>query len=722
VGVIGVALLAGPVPALAGPTDPDDALHTVRVGSAYASVAAHHAEIGDGLVRRVWSIDSGSVETTALFGPDHKQWAESGPDFSIDLGVAQASTTSTTGWSLSSVKPVKTGNAVGIDFTYAPLDAALASAVSLERKVRLQPGRAAMSVTSTLHTLLPLRIPSYTLDQISAAARARPQEAIRYREGSDWRNDFRVVSHPVGAFDQEGEVLRAGKDSGFFLVSQRRGGLASRVQRTPAGVDAVGVDWARDLLDAGPLITDPPNYNTVGNPAYPLPLRSRLVRPGETLQLGTAWTGAYAGPKGEGENSAAAAFVAAFPWHVDETIGANSFHPWGHGPGMSDLNLRRQIDAAHKLGVERYMLDDQWQGGEGGESGDWRFDPTRYPDRNHDGMPDFITYLHRKGMQLGLWMSPVEFNMKSVTYADHPTWGCFPLGDVTAQVPDDAGLGAWDATNPDFQHYLIGVIDRLVKNYDIREFKFDFMAWVDCWSHDYADYEDAFVSMVRRMEQRHPHVTFELDETNDQRLWPFESESLGPSWFDNNHDHGNVDQVSELLHDLWSTAPWMPTQTLGIGSFDGDALAANRSANFLMPLALLSHITFWTDFTKLTSPERHAIEWWNRWYATSRAGIGPLDFELTKRDPDKGNWLVLQPWNGKNGYVFAFRKSGSPSVRVRLQGLKLDRTYKVLDVRTHKVVREAVGRALLRGLKIRIPKPWSAKVLEVRRIRHVALT
>src|SRR5206468_11001223 len=116
----------------------------------------------------------------------------------------------------------------------------------------------------------------------------------------------------------------------------------------------------------------------------------------------------------------------------DRAIGANSFHPWSHGPGMSDVNLRKQIDAAKKLGIERYMLDDQWQGGKGGESGDWHFDPSRFPDRNHDGMPDFLTYLHHKGMQLGLWMSPVEFNMHSVSFAKHPAWGCFPLGDLTS--------------------------------------------------------------------------------------------------------------------------------------------------------------------------------------------------------------------------------------------------------------------------------------------------
>lgn len=710
----GLALL-GPVPAIAGPTPPDDAVHTVRIGSAYASVAADHAEIGDGLVTRSWSIFGDAVQTTSLVGPDRTQWATTGPDFTVDVGLSRIPTSSTNGWSLARVRPVRTTNAVGIDFTYDLVDPSLPSGVTVERDVRLQPGRAAMSVTSTLtSTVAPLRIPSYTLDQITPSRPGLPNEVVAYHEGSDWRDDFRHVEHPAGGFDLEGETLRVGKDDGFFLVSQRRGGLASRAEHTVGGADAIGVDWARDVFDAGPLATSPPDYNTVGNPAYPVPVRARVVVPGERLPLGTAWTGAYAGPRGAGENSAAAAFVSAFPFHIDRTIGANSFHPWGHGPGMSDTNLRKQIDAAKRLGVERYMLDDQWQGGAGGESGDWHFDPARFPDRNHDGVPDFVAYLHDQGMQLGLWMSPLEFNMKSVTYARHRDWACAPVGDVTAQAPDDAGLGVWDATNPRFQTYLLGVVDRLVRDDDVREFKFDFMAWVDCPPHDYADYEDAFVSMVRRMEARHPNVTFELDETNDQRAWPFESEALGPSWFDNNHDH-HVAQTAELLHDLWSAAPWMPTQTLGVGSLDEGALAGGTPTSYLMPLALLSHLTFWTDFTKLSPVQRVVVAGWDRWYQRHRGGVGPLDYELTRADPlDGKSWLVLEPWNGSSGYLFAFRQETKvSSLRVRVQGVRPSARYTVRDVATGAVVERCSGRSLLRGLRVRLPRAYSARVLSI---------
>jgi hypothetical protein len=713
VGVVGLALIAGPsVARAASPSDAKQA-QTVHVGTAYARVSGDSVTLGDGQLVRQWSITGGSVRTVGLTSTNGTQWAQPAADFTLNLdGIP---TSSTVGWSLTSARPQMHAGAVEVVFDYALLTPGLPTGVTMTRTFALKPGRAAMSVTSTVHSsLVPLRISAYSLDQVCAKQAGLPAEVVAYHEGSDYRLDFRHVSHPGGSFDAEGETLRVGKASGFFLVSQRRGGLMSRAQRSADGTAAIGVDWARDLFDAGPLLDSPPNYNTIGNPLYPVPVIARLVRPGETLSLGTAWTGVYAGPQGEGANSAAAALDAAFPWHIDRTIGANSFHPWGHGSGMSGPNLEKQIAAAAKLGVERYMLDDQWQGGTRGESGDWHFDPSRYPDSNHDGVPDFVTDLHRHGMQLGLWMSPFEFNMKSQTYARHPLWACLPLGDVTAQIPDDAGLGAWDATNPQFQNYLLGVIDRLVKDYDVREFKFDYMTWLDCGTHDYADYEDAAYSLIHRMEVQHPNVTFEIDETNDQRMWPFESESLGPSWFDNEHNHG-VDRVSELLHDLWSVAPWMPTQTIGIGSYDSGSLDAGLSPNYLMPIALLSHLTFWTDFTLLTATQRRQTAWWLHWYQAHRDGVGPMVYELTSQDPLSGkDWLVLQPWHGDSGYVFAFRQdTTASSARVKLQGVNADASYVVTDVRTGNVVARASGEELRRGLVIRAPSKLSARVLSV---------
>ena len=664
---------------------------------AHASVTARVLSLGNELVRRDWTASRGVLTATALVDVRaHRNWVRPGPDFRVDLDGLP------TTWTFTSAvqRPHE------VTFHFDGPDGS-----QLVRTAVLRPHSAVVETTTTLTAgAVPVRVGAWSLDQVLTPGTVEVQT---FHGGSDWRDDYRVTSSHVGSFDVEGEVARSddGHGAGVFLVSERRSGSASRVARRGTGLE-VGVDLPRDVFDLGPLKTDPPDYNRVDNPAYPAPVRSRLIAPGASLRLGRAFTGVYSGGAPEAGFAFAQDFVKASR-DYPRTVAVNSFHPWNHGPGMSDANLRRQALLAQRLGTERYLLDDQWQGGPDGESGDWNFDPSRFPDHDRDGTPDFVSWLHRQHLELGLWMSLVEFNKHSKTYKQHPDWVCAPTGLATSQVEDDAGLGVWDATNPALQAYLLGTVDRLVRAYDVRELKLDFQAWVDCGSHDYLDYEDAFLAMVREIERRHPEVTVELDETNDQRAWPFESAALGPSWFDNGHRHGSTAQGKEL-HDLWVAAPWLPTSSIGWGFLDG-TLDAQHTAGYLAPMGLLSHVTFWTDQAKLPAAARAEVAWWLRWYRTHRDDLAGASYELTAKDPIDGrSAMVLEPWNGDHGELFAFFQAAG-SVTVHVGGVAPARTYRVTDVRTGHVVTTATGAALahltLRGAAS------SAQVLAVTPVR-----
>ena len=201
---------------------------------------------------------------------------------------------------------------------------------------------------------------------------------------------------------------------------------------------------------------------------------------------------------------------------------------------------------------------------------------------------------------------------------------------------------------------------------------------------------------MRSFEQRHPDVTFELDETNDQRLWPFRSAAIGASWFDNMHSHG-IAPTTQLLRDVWSAAPWLAPSSIGFGTYDSDMLNS-YGPDFLMPLAALSHVTFWTDFTKLRGDQQAATSWWLRWYATNRGALGGLAYELTGQDPSAGGWLAVQPWAGDHGYVFAFRQDGGPdAITPHLHGLDGGTTYQLTDVRSGAVLGDFTGAVLAGG-------------------------
>jgi Melibiase len=709
---------------------------SARRGDAVATVNGATAVLADHGIERHWRMDSNGVVTTALLDGATNWSAPASPDFTLTLN--EISTSSTLGWTLidATAKPLPddpsrpdAGPGVEIVFRYAagpaappagapaPLDAA---PLELDRSYSLHPGSRVIGVSSTLVNRTPaaLRVGSYSLVELTSPA-AVSADVQAYHGGSDWRDDYRTVTHESAGFDDEGQVVRFddGTGSGWFMVGQRRSGSMSRVGHNAGGRTWVGVDSARDAFDWGPLMTSPPNYNRQDNPVYPAPVRERTVAPGETLDLGRAYIGVYHGGAGQ----ASANFVTDFAAHempaFARSIGLNTFHPWSHGPGVGDANLRQQVDAAAALGLESFMIDDSWQGGTGGVSGDWQFNPARFADSNHDGVPDIVDHIHSKGLKLGLWMSPVEFNPNSQTYAAHPDWACAPTGDVTAQVGGtDPGLGVWDVNNPGFRSYLNGVIDRLIATDGVSEFKFDFQTWVDCPPHDYLDYEDGFVSLVREMQARHPGVTFEFDETNDQRMWPFESAALGPSWFDNGHLHGSDTTPDKYLHDIWSTAPWLPPSSIGFGNYDNSTLGATYGVDYLMPIALLGHITFWTDLTQISAADAAETSWWLSWYRDHRADLGGLVYEDTSADPlDGSSWAAFQPWSEDHGYLFAFRQGGAADTQtVALQGVDPGVTYHLTDVRTGVAVGDFTGAQLRSGLALTLAQRYTARVLSIR--------
>jgi hypothetical protein len=707
-----VALLAACVPAQA-------ASSSARSGDAVALVSGTQALLGDREIVHSWRTDPrGTVLTTALADPlAGRQWsASASPEFSITLD--SLSTTSTDAWRLlgataqrTPVDPARPAADSGVEIVFRY--GLAGQSLELDRTWSLYPGSAVQAVASTLVNRTPaaVRVGQYSLAELSSPARAIA-EVQTYHGGSDWRQDFRVTKRESGPFDDEGEIAQFddGRGAGWFLVGERRSGAMSRVGRSPTGRTWVGVDNARDLLDLGPLLTSPPSYNRLENPAYPVPVRQRTLLPYGALELGRAYLGVYHG----GASEAAAAFATDFASHempaFARTVDLNTFHPWGHGSGLSDANLRREADVFKALGGETFMLDDQWQGK---SAGDWQWDAQRFPTSSADGVPDFVHYLHAHGLALGLWMSPAEFNPSSRTYAEHPTWACTPTGDVTARIPDDSGLGVWDMTAAPLRAHLSSVIDRLIAQDGVREFKFDYVTWVDCPPHDYLDYEDAYVAWVREQERRHPGVSFELDETNDQRLWPLRSVALGPSWFDNGHLKGSS-YPARLLHDIWSAAPWIGPSTLGFGTYDG-TLAPPYTADYLMPIALLGHVTFWSDLTRLSRAQADETAWWIAWYEAHRQALAGLAYEDTAADPlDGSSFAAFQPWSGDHGFVFAFRQGGSArDVTIPLQGLRSSESYRVSTVRSATVLGTFTGAQLERGLALTMPERYSALVLSL---------
>ena len=75
-------------------------------------------------------------------------------------------------------------------------------------------------------------------------------------------------------------------------------------------------------------------------------------------------------------------------------------HDWKKGKYLDTMNFERmltEIEAAHRMGIEVFVVDAGWFG----KTGDWTVDTTRFP----DGLKKVKAKLDEHGMRLGLWFT-----------------------------------------------------------------------------------------------------------------------------------------------------------------------------------------------------------------------------------------------------------------------------------------------------------------------------
>ncbi len=81
---------------------------------------------------------------------------------------------------------------------------------------------------------------------------------------------------------------------------------------------------------------------------------------------------------------------------------------------MNEDRMLNEIDIAHRMGVEVFVLDSGWYS----MAGDWTVSSERFP----NGLKAVKAKLDSYGMKLGLWIGPNEAESSSQVVRDHPEW------------------------------------------------------------------------------------------------------------------------------------------------------------------------------------------------------------------------------------------------------------------------------------------------------------
>ncbi|WP_158752033.1 alpha-galactosidase [Acidobacterium sp. S8] len=150
------------------------------------------------------------------------------------------------------------------------------------------------------------------------------------------------------------------------------------------------------------------------------------IEAGETFLVPPAFVGCYTGDIDDGSYTlhrfVLEKLVPKFPDGYAHPTLAYNLYLDGGGANADEKIVLRSAALAKELGFETFVVDAMWFP----QSGDWRWDPKRFP---HGSKP-IEEYVHTHDMKLGLWMAYTHGSNSddpsAISISRHPDWFASP--------------------------------------------------------------------------------------------------------------------------------------------------------------------------------------------------------------------------------------------------------------------------------------------------------
>jgi alpha-galactosidase len=348
-----------------------------------------------------------------------------------------------------------------------------------------------------------------------------------------------------------------------------------------------------------------------------------------------------------------------------------------------DVEQEGQLELARiaaSIGAELFVVDDGWFTGRPDDAsglGDWEPDPAAFP----DGFGAFVDQVRGLGLGFGLWVEPEAVSPGSRLLAEHPDWIYAIDGRPSALI---RGQLALDLGRADVSEYVLGWLDKLLRNHPISYLKWDMNRpptergrpgdplprAVDLDAAHVANYH-RILSILRA---EHPDVLVEGCAGGGGRadaaavaatdvVWP--SDNTGPQ------DRLAIQHGFLHAHSPHVMSSWV---TDSAGFFD----TRPRSLRFRFVTAMAGALGIGADVRGWTDEQRAEAAEWIAWYKRWRGTLHHGDVHLigTPADDDSYGVQYSAP-DGSHEIVLAWNSgdlTGLPLLpgrpdRLRLRGL-----------------------------------------------------
>ncbi|TPW71068.1 alpha-galactosidase [Schumannella sp. 10F1B-5-1] len=340
--------------------------------------------------------------------------------------------------------------------------------------------------------------------------------------------------------------------------------------------------------------------------------------------------------------------------------------------------LTALAEAAARVGVERFVLDDGWfrhRRDDTAGLGDWFVDADVWP----NGLHPLLDRVRELGMEFGLWFEPEMVNPDSDLAREHPDWilrGRDELPPVARQQQ------VLDLANPAAFDHLAARLDALLDEYDIAYIKWDHNrdlvepgAGPGTAARGHRNVE-AVYRLLDGVRQRHPRLEIESCASGGARVDLGILERTDRIWVSD-----CIDPLERLVTQK-HTGLLVPPELMGahISTPRIHSTKRHTSLDFSAGVALLGHLGIEWDVTALDEGELTALAAWvERWKGLRDLVASGRVVHADLADPalDVRGVVAADGARALMTVACVATSAAHPFGRVRFPGLDARRRYRV---------------------------------------------
>ncbi len=344
-----------------------------------------------------------------------------------------------------------------------------------------------------------------------------------------------------------------------------------------------------------------------------------------------------------------------------------------------EKKIKAIVDAAAKVGIERFVLDDGWfnlRRHDKAGLGDWVVDKSVWP----DGLAPMIEYINEKGMEFGLWFEGEMINPDSDLFRAHPEWILHESGRTPPLWRHQQVL---DITHPGAYQHVLGQVDAILSEYNIAYIKWDHnRVLVEAGHLGQAAVHNQTAAIYRlfaEIKSRHPKLEIESCASGGARIDLGVIDYVDRFWTSDNND-----ALERQTIQRW-TGIAIPPELLGthIGPRPGNQNRRTTEINFRAITALFGHAGIEWDITRASAEELTVIKSWIALYKRKR-NLLHSGKAIRVDHPDENSYVygVVAQDHSEALFAIAARdmsESTFPAM-ARIPGLDPEKIYQVTAI------------------------------------------